>query len=481
MPDAQGVSSFIGEFMKGYMGKVAQMEQDKVRNVAGLMDVADQYRKMMETATSDEVYQSAQENYQQKVAEADKLMNQKVSGLSSIMGMLGLGKKGKNGQAAMIPREWAATQPQEAGQAAPAPMERPAALGPEPPAISPLEDTNIPPEFRGMQQFMNVQAPTPATVGGAPSAAPSAAPAPVNEYAGIPIVQRNILRAEDARRNREREETLALEERRQGINRRYSREDYEWRAEQEQADKDRRANAYRASAEFGNDSEEDARVLRNIQFGIPYREPTLRTSTAITRNPSGQLVRRTTDLRTKEVISEEPYYASADEPKIQAIIQEERDKGRQITPDEAVVELGRRELQEQNLRNQTRTSGLKNQADIIAARRLRTEMLRKASTGGGLDAKDARSLYQSAMSFARATVTGRPEHAGDSEQEIMNAALPIARQWIEDGGMSWEKIQSLLSGNPEKTPEQELGGYRPPSARTSTGSTSKAGTYNFKK
>ena len=68
MPDAQGVASFIGEFMKGYMGQMATMEQQKLHKVAGLMEVADQYRRMAEDAPSEEVYHSAHENYKKQVA-----------------------------------------------------------------------------------------------------------------------------------------------------------------------------------------------------------------------------------------------------------------------------------------------------------------------------------------------------------------------------------------------------------------------------
>lgn len=470
MPDAQGVASFIGEFMKGYMGQVAQMESEKVRKVQGLMEVADQYRKMAEESPTEEGYHSAQENYQKQIAEANKLMNEKVSGIGQIMSLFGFGKKGKNGQAAAIPREWFQRPAQGADAApaqpsTPAAMPRPAALGPEPP----VDDSNLPANFRGMQQFMGSGGSPISSPGGAPGAPPAEKPAaPTNEYAGLPWMKQQMLRIQDAQRARERKDALSLETEKAEINRRFGREDFTWQQSQKQAETDRKIQAYKDSPEYKTDSEDErSRKISFIRDQIPYREPTTKTSTTITRNSTGQLVRRTTDLRTKEVINEEPYYQPSDEPIVQAIIQEAASKGVTMTPEQAEAELGKRRLQGMDLTNKAKGLGIANQAALLAARKLRTEMAQKAKAGN-LTVKDAIGLAKAATSYGKSIVMSRPEAAGMDEDQLNQEAMPIAKKWIEEVGISWNKVQSLISGKPETTAQQEAMGYKGPQAQSGT-------------
>ena len=461
MPDAQGVSSFIGEFMKGYMGQVSQMEQDKVRKVSSLMDVAEQYRKLAEGATTEESYFSAQEVYRQKIEEADKLMNQKVSGIGSIMKMLGFGKKGKGGEAAMIPREWmqrpqfgdqsaiGQQEQQGPGEALPAPMQGAGVPAETPPEIPPAGEQPQPP-----QQL----------------AAPAAQPGP--DYSGLPWVMQNKLRIEDVRAAQKRDEDLETKRKESEIGRTASREEYAWQREQRRKEAEDLIEQYQNSPEWTSHSQDErTRIVAHIRLGIPYREPATRTSTSITRNPSGQLVRRTVDLRTNEVLNEEPYYQPANEPLIQAIIAEAAEKGISMTPDQAEAELGRRRLEGIDLTNQAKVKGLESQEELIKARRTKNEIAEKIAKGEGITMAQAISLHRSALSYGSTMARAQVDAITRSEDENHAAALEIARKFVEETGLTWDKLQSIISGKPEVDPLEEAMGYTRPDSGTSKKST----------
>lgn len=107
MPDAQGVTSFIGSFMKGYMGGVQQAQAQKMANVKYLTDIAQNYQKTAENPDISEKARSyAAQQYTKFTLDADKEFNRKIGPWSSIAQLFGWGKKNKDGSMGSIPLEY---------------------------------------------------------------------------------------------------------------------------------------------------------------------------------------------------------------------------------------------------------------------------------------------------------------------------------------------------------------------------------------
>jgi hypothetical protein len=103
MPDAQGYSSFIGNFVNGFMQQTQKAEEEKMAKVSNLMQLAEKYRQHAEDPLiSNEEYNGWQLNLTQTMEEADKLMKQSSSMWGPVVKIFGFGKGKKNPP---IPRE----------------------------------------------------------------------------------------------------------------------------------------------------------------------------------------------------------------------------------------------------------------------------------------------------------------------------------------------------------------------------------------
>jgi hypothetical protein len=461
MPDAQGVSSVVGEFLKGYMGQTAQEEQKKVEKVRGILDIADRYRRIAEDPDASDVeYNHAQEQYQTFLGMADKEFNRSTSGLGSIMKIFGFGKKGKNGTTPSMPRQWFQKPPEKGAPTVAAAMPRPGFMGPEP--TIPREE-DMPAEFRGIPRQM--YASVPGTAAPAPIA-PVANPAPPDQYAGMSprLVRRAQFADIQADKNQQRQIEAAKQT--AEINKQNQQDVYNWQQQQRQALIKDQLDAYRARPEYGTDPEADRRMEDYIQFGIQPRQESLRTKTEIVRNEANQLVRRTTDLRNGETISEDPYANANDEPLIQAIIENHRAKGETVTPDQALAELGQVRLRGLTLTNTGKEAGIQAQAALTKSRQQRTQFLKdKENNGGTLTPSQAASLYKAAKASA---ISRFKAEVSEMDQLQMNQATKNAmiarfeKEYVEGGSgqegiMAWDEMIKLVNPNaaPPKTPEEK--------------------------
>ena len=461
MPDTQGTTSFVGSFLQGYMGHMDNAEHEKLQKVAGLMDIADRYRRMAEDPdASDEIYSHAQEQYQQKLSEADKVMNQKGSGLGAIMGIFGLGKKSKDGQPApALPRTLFQKPTGESdagsGPSNPAPMSRPPALG----FLPPSDDQDLPAEFRGIPPSVYMAAG--AQSGGTPPSAPAAAAKP-DPYAGLSHAMKFHMRAQEIQGKMEQARQLDTARQQAVMQQGMNRDQYTWQQQQDIAARNAKVEAYKASDEYKLASpEEQRRALDYLQFGMPFKDPSMRLKTEVVPNEKGELVNRTTDLASNQVINETPYSVKSDEPLIQGIISADKAKGITTSRQDAQAKLGQIRLQGLNLGNQSKSSGIANQASLIQARQVRMDAVAK-SKSGSLSTKDAIGLAKAAITYGKSIVMSRPGGVGMDDDAVSAADMPLARKWVEEVGISWDKLQSLISGNPQTTAADEAKKYRGP-------------------
>lgn len=458
MPDAQGTASFIGEFLKGYMGQAAELQDQKMKKVAGILDMADQYHRMAQDATLEETYNEAQTNYQTKVAEADKVWNQKSGNLGSIMKIFGFGKKGPDGNMPVLPR--GAFQSQGAPIGPVAAMPRSESLGPAPP---PTDVPNAGGEFQpgslGYLALQQSKAPAPGTPAQVGPVANAHAPA----QPWVHPLLRNQMEMRRMEREQDQEWQLKNQEKIGEIQRRFSREDFDWKQGQTQAETDRKVQAYKDSPQYQQDSpDEQTSVLNYLQFGIPIKPQQMRIKSEIVRNENNQLVNRTTDLVTGKVVQEEPYQNTSDEPYLQAIIQ----SGRANTPEEARAILGQARLDSLNLGNQAKKGSIANQASLIEARNERTKYLALKKAGGGkLTAAQAVGLYKAAQSHGLAMLKLKGIDVLVMPKEQLQIEInKYAQPYVEgtdalEGLMKWEELRQLAGMEPGRTPQQNAVGF----------------------
>ena len=464
MPDAQGTASFIGEFLKGYMGETARREQQKYQELSGVLSVAEKYRAMAEDPKiSKEENDHWRQLHTQTLSEADKIMNRKSSGIGSILKIFGFGKKQANGSVVTPPGEWYQAQ----GGEPPAGGEAPAAQSPLP------DEMNMPANFRGIPPELYLGTPGSGSASVAPVAAASAPSE--DKYANMNPIMAYNERLKDIETERRRQDAIATATETGTISQRFQRENSDWERTQKQAEIDRKVAAYKESPQYDAATEaERNRVLNDIQFDLPYREPQMRLKTEIARNEeTGELVRRTTDLASNQVVSEEPYYNPADEPTIQAIIAQAEAEGKTMTPEEARVELGKVRLRGLNLSNQGRAGSIASQAITRQAATDRARILHeKANNGGVLTPAQAIGVHRSAMSYGRQMLAADPTNSitmtEAQKQQFINEH---ARQYVEggqgqEGIMPWGELIRIM--NPaapaKKTPEEEARGWKPTAA-----------------
>jgi hypothetical protein len=435
MPDAQGTTSFIAEFVKGYMGQMQALEQKRIQDLQNTMTVAENYRKLAEDPnTSPEVHDHYKQLHIETMGEFEKQRNTKVGGLGQVMKLLGFGKKQANGSVATPPSHLYRSGPGGAQTAEP------------PPSAS--ADYSIPSELSE----------NPPEINQAPGIPPAGTGTPDNKYAGLNEVAIRQLHMADLKRQQEQESSLDTARKTAVINRQFGREDSAWQQEQNQKNIADRLAAYKASPQYGKDKDEDRRMENYIQFQTPYRESTVRTQTKIVPDANGHLVTRTIDLNDGKVITEEPYSSPADEPLIQALM-----TNNHLSREQAVAEIGNKRLEALDLTNKGKKQGIEAQTQMIELRNLRTEALKKAKAGG-LTTKDAIGLAKAATTYGKSVVMSRPESAGMSDEELNAAAMVQAQKWVEEVGLSWQKVQSLINGQPQLSPQEEAHGYKGPSA-----------------
>lgn len=342
---------------------------------------------------------------------------------------------------------------------------------------------NMPAEFRGIPQEFYLGTPEAGSASVAPVAAASA-PAE-DKYANMNPIMAYNERLKDIETERRRRDAIATATETGRISQQFQRENSDWERAQKQAEIDRKVAVYKESPQYEAATEaERNRVLNDIQFGLPYREPQMRLKTEIVRNEeTGELVRRTTDLASNQIVSEEPYFNPADEPTIQAIIAQAEAEGRTMTPEEARVELGKVRLRGLNLSNQGRAGSIASQAITRQAATDRARILHdKANNGGVLTPAQAIGVHRAAMSYGRQMLAADPTNSitmtEAQKQQFINEH---ARQYVEggqgqEGIMSWGELIRIM--NPaapaKKTPEEEAREWKPgatpgrtaPAART---------------
>jgi uncharacterized protein YdhG (YjbR/CyaY superfamily) len=457
MPDAQGTASVIGEFLKGYMAETARMEQKKYADLARTLSIAEKYEKMASDPTIDKAEQDHWKQFQIKaLADADKIMNRKSSGLGQIMKLFGFGKKQQNGSVATPPSEW--YQPIDSNKT-PAPMPRPGFMGPEPQIDAP----NTPAEFRfPMSQYIN--APGGGTAPVAPVA--TATKPPDDPYAGMNRIMAYNERVKDLESRRNLQNAIEVATRTGEISQRFANERADAEQARRQEEIQRQLTAYRSNPSYGQDPTFDRQMESIIQFGQAPREPALRTKTEIVPNAANQLVRRTTDLNTGTVISEEPYANPNDEPMIQALI----DSGNARTREEAVAKLGQIRLTGLDLANKGKTASIANQEELRKYREERTKILAdKKSNNGTMTTAQAIALYEKAQNYGRAmlrTTATDIDLMEMPEDEKTAKIAAYARQYVEgtegqEGIMRWDDLLRIANPN-GRNPEEEARGYRGP-------------------
>jgi hypothetical protein len=472
MPDAQGTASFIGEFLKGYMGQTAQAELQKLQKVQGLISISEKYRQQAEDPDlSKEEHDHWKQLHTQTLMEADKTMNQKSSGLGSIMKALGFGKKQANGSTATP------TSDMYRGTGTPASMPRPESQGPAP------ADTNAPAEFMGpnsLGTFQQQQTPPDVQQGGlgsvmnAQAPATQAAPAApaTDPYAGIGYLTAQRMKADELKRKQDNADAIDLYRQQEDLRSQKTRSDYTWQQSQTQAGRDAAVEKYKASPEFKTDSQdEQSRVIRNLQYGLPYREPTQRLKTERVPDANGNLVERTIDLNdNNKVVNEVPYTNTTDEPYIQAIINQGLAQGKNISRKDAEAQLGSIRLKSLNLTNQGKESSLANQASMIEARKERDAAAKKAKSEG-LSQKEALSIWDKAMAQGKSIVTSRMGGKMVDDAQIVAASTIAAKQWLSAGGLDPNTVISKKNGTTIVAPQQRAGSFydsvvKKPSATT---------------
>jgi hypothetical protein len=505
MPDTQGVTSFIGNFIKGYMGQMATQQDEKVKNVSALMDMAERYRKIAADPTAtEEEYNEAQEMYKGKLQEADKVWNEKGSGLGQIMNILGLSKKGKNGKSPSLPRQLfkeeggapAGAQVGPVANATPAAMPRPASMGPEPSIGNenlPAEFRNLPPEFISAPGGQPVVTSTGQPVYGVGPIVGATGGAPPAKPPFIHPVIRAQLQAkalEDAQRLKSR---LEEEEKAAEIRNRFSKEDFEWKQTQHEEEIQNAITRYRESPEFAiDDPGTQSRKISFIRDQIPYREPTPRLITKTTRDNEGRLVSQTREVNTPDqpIVSEVPAPYTEHEALVQAMRAEAKAKGVDMTPEQAEAEIGKIRLKGLRLGNEGKSAGLQAQADLHMYRTERQNFITaKNAAGGKMTPAQASTLYRTAIARGDANL----QKYYKNKLIIMPQAqkdqitMDFARQYVEgmggeEGIMNWDELVKII--NPAKenvNPESAGRNYLNSGIQTSTKAAPKGKTYTFKK
>lgn len=491
MPDLQGTASFIGEFLKGYMGQTAQLEDQKLRKVSGILDVADRYRRMAEDPyATDDTYNHAQKMYQQQVSEADKIMNQKSSTIGSIMKIFGFGKKGANGEPPAIPRYLFNAPTMSGGEAQVVPESTPvqsqdgatgagAEIRMNPAGLTPLWMRRPQLNYSG-PGGMQIPAPAPGD-----EQSPQQPPEQ-KRYVGLGPIARQQQMVKDI--EAERENKYAIERARQvgAMQQQLSREDYTWKQGQSEEEGKRKLEIYRNSPQWEIDTPQVRSAKMGwLSQGIPFRPPTPRIKTEKARDENNRIVMRTIDYSTGEILSETPYIATSDEPKVQALIAE----GVADTPEAAQAEIGRRELKSGELTAKTKEGNIAAQAENSRIRAEREKYLKaKNESGGALTGATAKSLYRDAMAYGVRMLAMDAGSVAMSKEEKDKFIEAAARKYVEgvpgqEGLMKWEDLRKIAGSAPAKTAQEEYNEYVPKKAGQAAPATpaGPAKIYNFKK
>jgi hypothetical protein len=479
MPDKQGVSSFIGNFLNGYMGKVAQLEQEKTQNVKGMLEMADRFRQAAEDPlSSPEAAYGYRSLYQQKLSEADKEHNRSTSGLGSIMKIFGFGKKGKDGSTPDMPAEWftrpAGNAPQQTPSAMPAEwFTRPAGNAPqETPKAMPQpgwmnnggrSQEDLPANFRNLPEWASAGVPPTPLTPGAPAstpgtpATPLTPPAAPDKYAGLSPVVALQQKIADLNAAREQSNRLDTEGKVADLQQTHSRENATWAADQAKQATADRVKAYETSAEYPTDTPEmRSRKISFIRDQIPYREPTQKTKTTLGFDETGHPAYITKDLSSDEVISTTPAPASAEESMVQSIMHSKK-----FTRDQAEAELGKIRIEGLRLGNESKEGSIEAIAALKDARETRTKILKeKQSSGGKFTPIQLEGIRKAAKSSALAKLKADPMallrmSAAEKDQKLMQ----YEREYVEgtpgqEGIMKYEDLIKGEGGPGHKTPAQ---------------------------
>jgi len=229
---------------------------------------------------------------------------------------------------------------------------------------------------------------------------------------------------------------------------------------------------YRESPEFKvDDAETQSRKISFIRDRIPYRDPTPRLITKVTRDSEGRLVSQTRDVNSKDqpVVAEEPVPFTEHESMVQSLIADAKAQGKSMTPEQAEAEIGRIRLKALNLGNQGKSAGLTAAADLHQLRTERQEFLKaKKDAGGKLTQAQALSLHGRAMAY------GKDKLQKDYKDKLIlmsqaqkdKAAMDFARQYVEgmggeDGIMDWDELTKIINPNKPDNPYNNPFSYRP--------------------
>jgi hypothetical protein len=490
MADSQGTSSFVGSFLNGYMGQMANQQQQKLKKVSDLMDIAERYRRMAEDpAASDEVYSHAQEQMQGILDEAHKTMNAKNNGLGTIMSLFGFGK-GKGGQGPnQIPR--ALFQPtsvpgtQPGGGAMPYPMTQPGetsgAMSPRPmpqPGVTPIatapQDDSVPAEFRGMplSAFMNQPGSSaPASI------APVAQPTPSQyDMTGLSHMAKMNLRQQQVAGQMGLDQQGAAERQRADINQEYSHRNYVYQRQQQEAQTAKDLAVFRSNPNYGKDPEYDRSMESHIQYGYVPKEPTPITKQA----PDWENEEPVTNIYSNgKVVSTMPRTLPHD-AQLQAIKSEFAAKGITLSTKQADVEYGKRLNTEMQLNENLKNISIEARKQGETLRGLRINALQdKANNAGKMTPQMAEALMKGARAAGAAELARAISERTKESGALRNMTMAQRTQWIEDYAKQqtsdiapWDELTRTV--NPAKpvapTPKQEEKNFRSliPGASTAT-------------
>jgi hypothetical protein len=476
MPDAQGVTSFIGEFLKGYMAETTRKEQQKYQDLSGVISVAEKYRAMAEDPRlTKEEHNHWKQLHAKTLDEADKILNQKSSGLGSIMKIFGIGKKQANGATSTAPSEWYKPAGGDQGSSAPtgpAPMPRPAHMGPEPNIPNEMD---LPPEFRGMQQYMSLQ---PASSG--PSVAPvvTAAKPEEDKYADMNPIRAYNERIADLAAERRRKEAIQTARETGEINQEFARENAAQQQTQNQQEIDRRVALFKSSPQYKPGDPDSDRIINSLQLGLPYKEPTPYRRTVRTYNDQGEPV--TQVLENGKIIDEAPTFGMANESIIRSIMDDSAASGKPISYKQAEAVWGKHQRDTADLTNKAKTASIANQASNQRYRQLRIDALaEKKKNNGAISAATATSLYKAAQAhglseFMRLNSIDAITMTDAQKQAKIDA---YSRQYIEgspgqEGIMKWDDLRRVANpaAPPPKTAEERARAYTGPKPVAKPGS-----------
>ncbi len=466
MPDAQGTSSFIGGFLQGFMRQSAQAEDEKLRKVAGMMQIADHHRKMAENPDIDEaIRKDAERSYTKYVQDADKLMNQKVSGLGALMSIFGIGKKGKDGQPAPIPSEL--FQPQRVPTNYPAEPSAgglssiPYFLDNNPPGVS---SPNADPGFTPRPAPFSAPQPVASTTGTEllsyrtpvdtlPGYSTVIAPPPVDRFAGMNAIAAQNLMRQEAENKLKLENAIATARATGEVSQGFARENAKW-----QSDFQRQQNL-KSMNEFLNgpiarqmDPELRTQVATHIGYGItpPNQTPRIKET-----SEDGMRVIR--DLNSGKVLHQYPEPETASE---RAAVKDYMLANPGWTEEQARTALAKTRVEARTTANEAKDLALQRTRLLNEYTQSRMKW-QNETKAGKLDIAKAKSLHQEAMNWGLRNFNLDSRRFGATKEQADAIKAQYAREYIEGNasqpgvGVTWEQLNAIISGQAPRTPQEE--------------------------